>query len=176
MPANSDSTNEGVKVTLTFTEQGRACLPPALVDALLQANLRVDIPASSTTGTTEVKASTLDDNIARIDSDGAIYVPGLTSVELTEQTVNLGTTTAPGTPVTMTFSVPGVSDLTTAINNITFVKEPPQSPVYIDAPRLNGTSILYDIYRLETGESAPYPEVVIRGSGRLFVVPSPSPT
>lgn len=177
MPANSDSNNEGVKVILNFTEQGRACLPPALIEALTQANLRIDLPPSSIiTPAVDVKASTLDDNIAKIDSDGAVYVPGITRVELSEQTINLGTTTAPGTPVSMTFSVPGITDLTNAINNVNFVIEPPQSPVYISPPRFNGTNIVYDIYRLETGLTDPFSAVVIRGSGRLFIVPSPSPT
>lgn len=173
---NINAATQSVPVTISFTEQG-GCVTPAFWEALRNANIRVTLPTtfSGGSGTTEVKASTLPDNITRIDSEGAIYTPGIVKVELTEQTVTLTTTTAPGVPVTMTFATPGVSDLQNALRNIDFDVQPPESPVYIGPARLASGNIVYNIYRIDDGTSTPWPEVVIRGSGRVFVVPSPSP-
>ncbi len=177
--ANQDGLTQSVPVTISFTEQGSDCVSPAFWEALRNANIRVSLPTSGTSntgGTVKVSASTISDNITRIDSQGAIYTPGVVKVELTEQTVTLTTATAPGVPVNMSFSAPGVPDLQNAIQNISFDIQPPESPVYIGPPQLSANVISFSIYRIDDGTAGPtYPEVVIKGRGRLFVIPSPSP-
>ncbi len=179
MATNQNSTRDGIPLTVTFTEQGRACMPPAFLEAFRTANWRAMFPsnlATSADGTVVLRASTLPDNITRIDVEGAIYTPGITKVEVAEQVVNLTPTTAPGDPVEISFVVPSNVDLNNSINNINFEIEPPESPVYISPPRLSGGRIRYTVYRIETGLTPPYPAVVVRGYGRIFTVPSPSPT
>lgn len=176
MATNSNAQTDGVAVNVYFTEQGRACLPPKVLEALMTANWRVTFPSSNTvTGNSRVQVSTLPDNIARIDNEGKIYVPGISKKEVLEQTINLSTTTAPGVPVEISFDASGATDLNNVINNINFDIQPPEAPVYIGPPRISGTRLVYSVYRIDNGSSSPYPEVSVRGFGRLFVVPSPSP-
>ena len=176
--ANQDASTQSVPVTISFTEQGGDCISPAFWEALRNANIRVTIPSTTSSGGSviQIKASTISDNITRIDSQGAIYTPGVVKVELSEQTITLTTSTAPGVPVTMSFAASGVPDLQNAIQNISFDIQPPESPVHIGPPQLSGSSINFNIYRTDDGTAGPtYPEVVIKGRGRLFVMPSPSP-
>lgn len=176
MAVNQDSYTTSVPVTLTFTRQGNDCITPAFWEALERANLRVTLPTTTTGTTTTVEASSLSDNIARIDSEGKVYVPGITKVELAEQSITLSETTAPGTPVEIAFAATGVADLENALQNISFRVAPPESAVYIGPPRLVSGYIKFDVYRQESTEAGPtYPEIVVTGSGRLFVIPSPSP-
>lgn len=178
--ANQDSATNSIPVTLSFTEQGPECVSPAFWEALRNANLRISLPVAFTSGTGAdgftLRTSTLADNITRIDNQGAIYTPGIVKVELTEQTVTMTTTTAPGVPVTMTFATPGVPDLENAIRNIEFDIQPPQSPIYIGPPQIVNGNLNFDIYRIgAAADPPPYLEVVIKGRGRLFVIPSPNP-
>ena len=175
MAVNQDSYTTSVPVTLTFTRQGNDCITPAFWEALERANLRVTLPTTTTGTTTTVEASSLSDNIARIDSEGKVYVPGITKVELAEQSITLSESTAPGTPVEIAFAATGVADLENALQNISFRVAPPSSPVYISPPRLVSGYIKFDVYRQESTDTSPYTEIVVTGSGRLFVIPSPSP-
>ncbi len=179
MAVTQNSNTTGIPITVTFTEQGTGqCLPPQILDAFRAANWRANFPttlATNVDGTVVLRASTLPDNITRIDNEGAIYTPGITKIEVEEQTVNIGTAVAPGVPVEMSFAVPSTTDLNNTINNINFDIQPPESPVYIGPPRLTAGRIYYSIYRIENGTTPPYPAIVVRGFGRLFIVPSPSP-
>ena len=173
MAVNTNSDTSGVPIRVYFNQHSAACLPASVLDAFTNANWRADLPAT-TTSTNTLKASTLQDNITRIDSEGAIYTPGIQIVELTEQAVTLTTTTAPGTPVEVAFEVPGVSDLQTALRNVDWTYEPPEAPVNVGPARLVGQQIRYSVYRVETADTAPYDEIIVRGSGRIFVIPSPA--
>ena len=176
MAVNQDANTIGVPIHVDFTEQGASCLPPSIMDAFRAATWRASFPQSlSGTGNGGVQASTLPDNITRIDSEGKIYTPGITKIEIAEQIVTLTTTTAPGVPVEISFAAPGVNDLQNTINNIQWDIQPPESPVYISPPRLFNGRIYYNIYRIDNGSTPPYQQVIVRGFGRLFVVPSPSP-
>lgn len=176
--ANQNGLTTSIPVTLEFTEQGPECVSPAFWEALRNANLRISLPADFLSsiggGSTSVAISTLQDNITRLDGQGAIYTPGLQIVEVEEQTVTLTSTTAPGVPVTMVFSLPSVPDLETAINNITFSKQPPEVGVSEGPWEVVGSNLQKSFYRVDDGSSAPYPEVVIKGRGRLIVVPAPT--
>jgi hypothetical protein len=177
MAVNQDSYTQSVPVSLSFTRQGNDCITPAFWEALERANLRVTLPTTTTGSTTTVvEASSLSDNIARIDSEGKVYVPGITKVELAEQTVTLSISTAPGVLVEIAFAATGVADLENALQNISFRVSPPEAAVYISPPRLTSGYIKFDVYRVQSTETAaPYPEILVTGSGRLFVIPSPSP-
>ncbi len=174
---NQDATDQGVRVEVVFTEQG-GCMPPAMIDALKYANWRAYFPKIDplTGGPLQpMRVSTLPDNIARVDSQGAVYVPGSVKIEVQEATITLTETTAPGVPVEISFAA-AITDLANVSNNIYFEVSPPESPLYFGPPRLVSGRIIYNVYRMETGLTAPYPEVVVRGAGRLIVHPSPSPT
>ena len=173
MAVNQDSETSGVPVRVYFTPQASVCLPPSLMDAFIRANWRVDIPTTTTTSSGTVRASTLQDNITSIDSEGAVYTPGIVKVELQEQSITLTTTTGPGVPVEVAFEAPGVSDLQNALRNIDWTLEPPEAPVNIGPARLVGQQIRYSIYRIATTDTDPFDEIIVRGSGRLFVIPSP---
>lgn len=172
MAVNQDSETSGVPVRVYFTPQAAQCLPPSMMDALIRANWRVDLPTTTTASGT-LMASTLQDNITSIDSEGAIYTPGITKVELQEQAITLTEDTAPGVPVEVAFDAPGVSDLQNALRNIDWTFEPPEAPVNIGPARLVGQQIRFSVYRVDTDDTAPYDEIIVRGSGRLFVIPSP---
>jgi hypothetical protein len=66
-----------------------------------------------------------------------------------------------------------VSDLQNALRNIDWTLEPPEAPVNIGPARLVGQQIRYSIYRIATTDTDPFDEIIVRGSGRLFVIPSP---
>ncbi len=172
MAVNTNSETSGIPVRFSFNQHSAVCLPASIIDALSGMSLWIDLPATTTDSNT-LKASTLQDNITRIDSEGAVYTPGIQIVELTEQSVTLTSDTAPGTPVEVAFEVPGVSDLQTALRNVDWTYEPPEAPVNIGPARLVGQQIRYSVYRVETDDTAPYDEIIVRGSGRLFVIPSP---
>ena len=172
--ANSDAEFDGIPITVSFTQQG-TCFPAAVLEAFRTANWRAKLPTTNTQTGVSVQVSTFPDNISRIDSEGKIYTPGISKVEVLEQTINLTADTAPGVPVQMSFDVQGATDLNNVINNINFDIQPPESPVYVGPPRIDGKRLVYSIYRMDNGTEPPYPAVVVRGFGRLFIVPSPSP-
>src|SRR6188768_1146585 len=135
MAINQDADLSGVPITVTFTIPGSKCLPPYLIEALQTANWRASFPESDAT-VEEMRVSTLPDNIARVDSQGAIYVPGFTIVEVQEQSVTLPSTTGPGIPVEISVSVPGITALTNVGDNITWEIIPGGSQVQIGPPRI----------------------------------------
>lgn len=176
---NQDSSQTGVPITVTFTQQGRACLPPSLLDAFETANWRANFGESEPADPDQavMRFSDLADNIARADSRGNIYVPGETKFELTEQTINIGTTVAPGTMTEIAFGVPGsVTDLNNSELNVFWDVSPPERGIYVSPPVVSGGLLRFQITRLfDSGVSAPYTALVVKGSGRLFIKPSPSP-
>lgn len=180
MATTSNSNTDGIPIQVVFTEHGAQCIPAAILEAFKTAQWRIvaPTPAANLEGTAvTMRASTLPDNIARVDSEGAIYVPAMLAVEVAEQSVVLTATTAPGTPVDISFSVPGVTDLRTYIDNIYFDIIPPESPVFIGPPRIVGGVYTRSIYRVgDPLATPPFPVVTVRGSGRLIRIPSPSPT
>jgi len=175
MATNPDSTTSGIPVQVTWTTQGSNCFPPVLIEALQNANWRINLPDSLTTSSTSFTASTLADNIFRIDSVGAGYVPGNTIYQLSEQIINLDDALAPGTAVQMAFDAPGVADLDTAFKDIDYFIEPPSSGVYHSPEVVANGQITVNFFRIDDGTSAPYPPVMIRGRGKLLIPPTPSP-
>jgi hypothetical protein len=178
--ANQDSSQEGIPITVEFTQQGRACLPPSIIEAFKTANWRATFTQSSPSDPDNavMRVSDLADNLARLDNQGNIYVPGETKVELSEQTVNIGTTDGPGTIVDVAFPVPGsVTDLANVLLNVFWEVSPPERGIYVSPPTVSGGLLRYKITRLyDDGETAPYTALVVKGTGRLFIKPSPSPT
>ncbi len=174
--ASSNGATRSIPVTLSFTKQGPDCATPALWEALANANLRIDLPEAYFTSTTGgVSVSTLQDNIIRLDALGALYAPGITKVELVEQSATIGDSVAPGVPTTIYFDLPGVQDLNNAIPDIIWDIQPPQSIVTFGPRQVVGTKLQIDVYRGEVGDTAPYPVISIKARGRIFVIPSPQP-
>ena len=151
---NPDSATTGIPVTMRFSNPG-GCIPPQVEEAL--------------------GVSTLGDNVARLDSQGKIYVPGVQIVELAQQTVIMGTTVPPGQPVDLTFTPQQISDLNLTLINENLVYEPAGAPVNKQGPFVNSGAIRYTFYRQSTADTPPYDEIVIRMSLRAFVYPSPNP-
>jgi hypothetical protein len=175
--ASSNGATRSIPVTLSFTRQGPECASPALWEALANANLRIDLPESffTTTSSGGVAVSTLQDNIIRLDSLGALYAPGITRVELTEQSATIGASVAPGVPTTIYFDLPGVQDLNNAIPDIIWDIQPFESIVTFGPRLIVGSKLQIDVYRGEIGATAPYPVISIKARGRIFVIPSPQP-
>lgn len=173
MAINQDADTSGVEVTVSFTEPASRCMPPNVLEAFRTANWRVTLPVPDATQEV-MRASTLPDNIARVDSQGAIYVPGLTIVEAQEQSVTLLSTTGPGIPVEISVSVPGITALTNVLDNINWSVTPLGAQVRLGPPRIVANRYIRDIIRLEGVAGPPYPEVVVRMFGRLIVIPGPS--
>lgn len=176
--ANPDSTTTSLPVSVTWTAQATQCVPPAVIEALRGANFRIDLPNSIVNpGTFVLTSSSFADNIFRVDSEGAGYVPGVVKYVLSEQVVTLTEATAVGEVVEVAFSAPGVSDLANAIVDMTWDIQPPGSPINIGPKRVSNGQVIFDIIRVDTGIEAPdtLPIIVVRGSGKLLIFPSPSP-
>lgn len=174
--ANSDAVRRSIPVTPSFTDHGLACVTPAIREALVNANWRITLPDdlfSTTTSSGSPTVSSLPGNLSRLDSQGGIYTASVAKVELTEQTVTLVESLAPGVPVTMSFGIQGIPDLENTAYNIEFDIEPPQVAFNKRGPVVVGNTIQYQLFRVDVGASAPYPEAVIKGRGRLFIIPSP---
>lgn len=167
----SDSQTNGIAVTFTFTEQGAKCLPPSVLEALRNVDARINLPDSASES---VEVSTLSDNLIRLDASGALYAPAPQVVELGETTITISDTTAPGVPTTMNFSATAVRDLETSFPLLFFDYSPPGGLVRHQAPRLVGSNIAVDFYRFDNASGPPYDEVVVRGRGRVLVIPAPS--
>ena len=175
MAANSDATTSAIAVKFKFTAHQEECLGPTVVEALKNADARIDLPEVDS-NSVAVRVSTLDGNGSRVDSEGAIYTPIPRIVELTEQTIVIGDGTGPEIQNTMTFTVPGVSDLQTIIPAIYFEYVPRSANVRISPPRLGAGTIVYDFFRIDDDTTPPYPVVTIRGYGRVVQFPAPSVT
>ena len=172
MASQSDSTTSGIPVTMTFTDQAARCVPPSVLEALRSADFRITLPAQ--TSVSAVRISTLPDNLVRVDGQGALYAPATQVVELTEQTIAFPASIAPGIPVTMSFSVPSVRDLETSFLNLFFDIQPPGSLVRPSYPRVAAGVLSVDFYRDIDEAGPPYDAVVIRGWGRIAVIPTTS--
>lgn len=176
MATNPDSSFTSIAVAVSWSANGVKCLPPAFVEALQQANFRINLPNDlANPQSATFAASTLSDNVFRIDSTGAGYVPGIIKIAVAEQTLTLAADDAPGEMYELVFSAPGVNDLENALNNIYFTIEPPQSPVNIGPPRKVGSEIRYTVTRMVSIDTAPFDVIVVSGRGALFVIPSPEP-
>ena len=176
MATNPDAATTSIPIRVSWTPQGVQCAQPAIIEALQQANWRIDLPNSVLDPSQQsFTASTLDGNIFRIDSTGAGYVPGITKVELAEQTVTLSSTDDPTDTLELVFEASGVNDLENVIPAIYFEITPPGSSVAIGPPRDVGTEIRFTVNRVDIGGSAPFPVITVRGRGRLFIIPSPEP-
>ncbi len=176
--ASSNAATRSIPVVLSFTQQGPDCASPAIWEALANANLRIDLPeafftSGGASGT--VTISTLQDNIIRFDALGALYAPGITRVELLEQSATIGAAVAPGVPTTIYFDLPGVQDLNNAIPDLIWDIQPPQSIVTFGPRTIVGTKLQIDLYRGEIGATPPYPVISVKARGRIFVIPSPQP-
>lgn len=171
MASLSDTRTTGISAQLVFTEQALACVPPLVVEALRNADLRINIPEQLEN---DVPVSEVSGNLIRKDTTGAIYAPATRIVELGSAQVTITTTTAPGVPTALSFDASSVTDLTTAIKDIDFSFQPPGALVRNQPPRIQGTAIVVDFYRLNGSPGPPYEEVIITGTGRLLVVPAPA--
>jgi len=176
--ANPDSTTTSIPVSVTWTAQATQCVPPAVIEALRGANFRIDLPSTIVNpGTFVLTSSNFSDNIFKIDSEGAGYVPGVLKYTLTEQVVTFTAGTAVGEVVQVAFSAPGVSDLDNAIVDVSWTIEPTGSPINIGPKRILNGQVIFDLTRVDTGITSPdvLPVIVVRGSGKLLTFPSPSP-
>jgi hypothetical protein len=177
---NQDSTQSGIPITVEFTQQGRACLPPSIIEAFKTANWRATFTDSGPVdpNTAVMRVSDLSDNIARLDTQGAIYVPGETKFELAEATINIGTSVAPGTMTEVSFAIPAsVIDLNNVLLNVFWEVSPPERGIYVSPPFVSANRLRFNITRLhDEGVTAPYTALVVKGTGRLFIKPSPSPS
>lgn len=171
---NPDSATTGIPVTVRFSNTG-GCIPPAMVELLQNAEFRIDLPAAQS-GQEALGVSSLSDNIARLDSQGKFYVPGFQFLTVPQQTVVMGTTIAPGTPVDLTFNISQVADPDTAfLGDLRPTYEPANAPVNMQGPFVNSGTVRYTFYRQATADTPPYDEIVIRMGGKILVAPSPSP-
>ena len=176
MATNPDAATTSIPIRVTWTPQGTLCAQPAVIESLQQANFRIDLPNSVLDPSQQsFTASTLDGNIFRIDSTGAGYVPGITKVELAEQTVTLSDTDSPTDTLELSFAASGVADLENVVPAIYFEITPPGSAVAIGPPRDVGTDIRFTVNRVDIGGTAPFPVITVRGRGRIFIIPSPEP-
>ena len=170
---NPDSATTGIPVTVRFNNPG-GCIPPQMVEVLQNAEFRVDLPDTET-AQEALGVSTLGDNIARLDSQGKFYVPGVQIVEVPQQTAIMGTTVPPGQPVDINFDVSQINDVNVTLFNEILVYEPAGAPVNKQGPFVNSGNVRYTFFRQATADTPPYDEIVIRLSLRAFVFPSPSP-
>lgn len=176
--ANPDSTTTSIPVSVTWTAQATQCVPPAVIEALRGANFRIDLPSTIVNpGTFVLTASNFSDNIFKVDSEGAGYVPGVVKYALSEQVVTFTEATVVGQQVEVSFSAPGVSDLDNALVDVSWDIQPSGSPINIGPKRVSNGQIIFDLTRVDTGITLPdtLPIIVVRGSGKLLVFPSPSP-
>lgn len=170
--ANQDSIYDGVTLDVTLDEGAlrNACVPEAIIQALQTARFRVNLPrnAGSRAG-----VSTLPDNLARLDSEGLIYVPAMLGVQIAEQTLVLGATIAPGVQKEMSLPVPGIADLAAALKNIEVTVSPPDAGVNMTPWVAEGSTLKAFFSRIDDGSSAPYQEITIRVKGQVYSVPQP---
>lgn len=169
----SDAEYDSITVELLFTK-GAACVPDGLIEALENLNLRFNLKRPSDSGTV-VFASTEANNLTRIDSEGGIYTPGFKQVVIPSTVLNIGPDMPPGEEVSTLLDVSGLSDPINALKELNITYNPATVGINETGRTINNGKIRIGFTRVDYGQSAPYPPVVITISGAVYEFAQPEP-
>lgn len=173
MPVTSDSNQYGVAVTVKFNRQTLApCVNPALLDTLESASWYADIPDTATSSAADV--SDQQYNLIRLDGSGALYAPASQVLTLLSQTVSFPATIGPGVPVEVSFPVPQISDFALAFPDVFFDIQPYGSLIHARARSFGSGQLTYSFYRDLDVDMSAVEDAVIRATGKVLIIPSPS--
>lgn len=176
MATNSDASLQSITTSLIYTKPLDGCIPEGIFEALERMNLRFNMPIQAG-GTTGAFASSLQNNVIRIDAEGGIYAPAIVPLTIPETTIQLASDDAPGTEKSAFIATPGLSDPINALKDIRVTMNPASSPVnmtsVVASTGTTGIGLRIGFTRVDYGQSAPYTPVEITVTGVLWQIAQP---